>query len=108
MNKVLTNDQFKAVEAIKNQCEIDITKNWFIFDTQSDEFAEPDGFKFWVIIQLGEGDDLYPMCEDFLPTPIKNNLHDYAGVVFGYDGELSEEEFIEELNKSSFFTYDPK
>jgi hypothetical protein len=48
------------------------------------------------------------MCEDFLPTPIKNNLHDYAGVVFGYDGELSEEEFIEELNKSSFFTYDPK
>ncbi len=103
MIKVLTSDQLVAVESIKNQYEIDVTKNWFIFSTQSDDFADSDGFKFWVTIQLEEGDDQYPMCEDFLPDSIKNDLHSYAEVVFGYDGDMSEEEFIKELDKSPFF-----
>ena len=103
MNKVLTSDQLEAVESIKNQYEIDITKNWFLFSTQSDEFAESEDFKFWVTIQLEEGDDQDPICEDFLPSNIKNNLHSYAEVVFGYDGDMSEEEFIKELDKSPFF-----
>ena len=103
MNKVLTNDQLEAVKSIKNQYEIDITKNWFLFSTQSDEFAESEDFKFWVTIQLEEGDDQDPICEDFLPSNIKNNLHSYAEVVFGYDGDMSEEEFIKELDKSPFF-----
>ena len=97
-------DQLETVEQIKNS-GIDITKNWFIFDTQSDEFAESEDFKFWVTIQLEEGDDQDPMCEEFLPESIKTNLHNYAEVVFGYDGDLSEEEFIKELDKSNFFTY---
>jgi uncharacterized protein (DUF1778 family) len=104
VNKILTKEQLETVEHIKKS-GIDITKNWFIFDTQSDEFAESEDFKFWVTIQLEEGDDQDPMCEDFLPDTIKNNLHNYAEVVFGYDGDLSEEEFIKELNKSNFFTY---
>ncbi len=103
MNKVLTSGQLEAVESIKNQYEIDITKNWFLFSTQSDEFAESEDFKFWVTIQLEEGDDQDPICEDFLPSNIKNNLHSYAEVVFGYDGDMSEEEFIKELDKSPFF-----
>jgi hypothetical protein len=103
MNKVLTSDQLEAVKSIKNQYEIDITKNWFLFSTQSDEFAESEDFKFWVTIQLEEGDDQDPICEDFLPSNIKNNLHSYAEVVFGYDGDMSEEEFIKELDKSPFF-----
>jgi hypothetical protein len=103
-NKILTKEQLETVEHIKKS-GIDITKNWFIFDTQSDEFAESEDFKFWVTIQLEEGDDQDPMCEDFLPDNIKNNLHNYAEVVFGYDGDLSEEEFIKELDKSNFFTY---
>lgn len=104
VNKILTKEQLETVEHIKKS-GIDITKNWFIFDTQSDEFAESEEFKFWVTIQLEEGDDQDPMCEDFLPDNIKNNLHNYAEVVFGYDGDLSEEEFIKELDKSNFFTY---
>jgi hypothetical protein len=104
VNKILTKEQLETVEHIKNS-GIDITKNWFIFDTQSDEFAESEDFKFWVTIQLEEGDDQDPMCEDFLPETIKNNLHNYAEVVFGYDGDLSEEEFINELDNSNFFTY---
>jgi hypothetical protein len=104
VNKILTKEQLETVEQIKKS-GIDITKNWFIFDTQSDEFAESEDFKFWVTIQLEEGDDQDPMCEEFLPESIKNNLHNYAEVVFGYDGDLSEEEFIKELDKSNFFTY---
>jgi hypothetical protein len=104
MNKILTKEQLETVEHIKKS-GIDITKNWFIFDTQSDEFAESEDFKFWVTIQLEKGDDQDPMCEDFLPESIKNNLHNYAEVVFGYDGDLSEEEFINELDNSNFFTY---
>jgi hypothetical protein len=104
VNKILTKDQLETVDNIKKS-GIDITKNWFLFSTQSDEFAESEDFKFWVTIQLEEGDDQDPMCEDFLPETIKNNLHNYAEVVFGYDGDLSEEEFIKELDKSNFFTY---
>ena len=104
VNKILTKDQLETVEHIKKS-GIDITKNWFLFSTQSDEFAESEDFKFWVTVQLEEGDDQDPMCEDFLPETIKNNLHNYAEVVFGYDGDLSEEEFIKELDKSNFFTY---
>jgi hypothetical protein len=104
VNKILTKDQLETVDHIKKS-GIDITKNWFLFSTQSDEFAESEDFKFWVTIQLEEGDDQDPTCEDFLPDTIKNNLHNYAEVVFGYDGDLSEEEFIKELDKSNFFTY---
>lgn len=104
MNKILTKSQLETVDDFKKS-GIDITKNWFIFDTQSDEFAESEDFKFWVIIQLEEGDDQYPYCEDFLPGNIKGNLHNYAEVVFGYDGDMSEEEFIKELDKSPFFKH---
>jgi hypothetical protein len=104
MNKILTKDQLETVDYAK-KFGIDITKKWFLFSTQSDEYAESEDFKFWVTIQLEEGDDQNPMCEDFLPDTIKDNLHNYAEVVFGYDGDLSEDEFIKELDKSDFFTY---
>ena len=107
-NKILTNDQLETVEYYKSKFNLDITKNWFIFDTQSDDpdFLDFTGFKFFVTIQPERGWDQDPFCEDFLPDSIESDLENYTECVFGYSGDFSETEFIEVMNNSPFFTYD--
>jgi len=104
--KVLTTKQLETVEYYKSNYDLDITKNWFMFDTQSDDqdFLAFTGYNFFVTIQPERGWDQDPSCEDFLPESIKD-LENYTDCVFGYSGDLSESEFIEVMNNSPFFNY---
>jgi hypothetical protein len=107
MENILTREQLDTVRYYKSRWGLDITKNWFIFSTESDDkdFLEDVGYKFFVIIQPEKNWDQDPDCDSFLPKTIEDDLEIYSDCIFGYDGDLSESEFIEILNNSPFFTY---
>jgi hypothetical protein len=100
MSKILTAKQLEIVDYFNSKYGIDITKNWFTFSIDN-EYAEEEGYNFWVCIQPEEGFDCDPMAEYFLPKSIQ--LDNMAEVTYGYDGKLSKEDFIKELEQTGFF-----
>ena len=101
---ILNSEQLKAVNHLKNNYNIDLTKEWFTFYIE-EEYAEDAGYKFFVCIQPEIDFDQDPCVEEFLPKSIEEDLDCLGEVSFGYDGKLSKDKFIEELEATKFFNF---
>ena len=101
---ILNTEQLEAVNYLKNNYNIDLTKEWFTFYIE-EEYAEDAGYEFFVCIQPEKGFDQDPCVDEFLPKSIENDLECLGEVSFGYNGSLSKEDFITKLEDTKFFIY---
>lgn len=106
-----TEDQLETIDYYKED-NFDITKKWFlfsIFDMCDDEkayYSDDDSIKdFSICIQYDKQADCGHGCENFLPDSLKDNILCMCETEYVYNGELSKEEVINELDSSPFFTH---